>query len=128
MIPDNPPIAASKIFCDRKQHIITFCQDQLSIMQPRDDYRELLKLTIIIYGIEMFLFRNQFFKSSPLKILANSRVTFVILSYLEHWYTARSAIIAPNNDLQFLRLLVVFPDSGISKAIRKKYSQIIFGT
>ena len=81
-------------------------------MQPRDDYCELLELTIIalepipprgikffqpgalnctrwmacrIYGIKMFLFRNQFFKSSPLKIQASSRfVTFVILLYLEH--------------------------------------------
>ena len=136
MITHDLPTEVSKIFCDHKQYLITFCQDQLSIMQPRDNYRELLELTIIasgaipprgikfyqpgalhrarcmtrlIYGTKMFLFRNQFFKSSPLKNQANSRfASFVVLIYVEHWYTARSAITALNNDLRFLRYLIFF--------------------
>ncbi|XP_044592956.1 uncharacterized protein LOC123270876 [Cotesia glomerata] len=117
-----------------KMKIINFINDCLQMSQPRDDYRELLVLSLVflgscptdtytfkrpgamhharwmsqaIYSLKMFIFRDQF-HLSPREIKSLRQVCiFVILFYIEAWYTATSAILAPHKDLELMKNLIL---------------------
>lgn len=56
-----------------------------------------------IYSLKIFMFQDQFQLSlSETNSLRQVRI-FMILFYLKMWYTATSAILAPNNDLELLK-------------------------
>lgn len=99
-------------------------------MLPRDDYRELLELTIIflgnklpkgetsfkapgathharwmakaIYALKIFMFRTQFnLKASEINGLRDVCI-FIIRAYIKQWFTAGDPVSAPANDIRFL--------------------------
>lgn len=101
--------------------------------QPRDDYRELLLLSLVfldscptesvsfkcpgamhharwmskaIYSLKIFIFREEFQLTIREKKNLRQVCTFVILFYIKVWYTSTSAIVAPNNDLEFIKKLI----------------------
>src|ERR1700761_184969 len=87
MMADDLESSTTSVFSTCKKRVISFCSNKLQSAQPRDDYRELLELTItvlggclrrgfkficpgaihrarwmalVIYAIKIFLFRKQF--------------------------------------------------------------------
>lgn len=129
-------------------HIVESINDFLKEQQPRNDYRELLELSLVflgfgeeitfkkpgaihharwmskaIFSIKMFLFRTAFkmSKSDQDKLYAVCK--FIVFRYLTHWYTAPLAISAPNNDLKLIKSLIEFKniDKSISDATLHKF-------
>lgn len=77
-----------------------------------------------IYSLKIFMFRNQF-HLSPREIKSLRQVCiFIIIFYIKAWYTSTSAILAPNNDLEFLKKLISYDkvDSAVSKKACDKIS------
>jgi len=132
---------------DVRDEVIAFCEQQLQVHQPRDDYREFLQLMIIflggklphgakfrspgpmhqarwmakaIYSIKIWLFRSQF------KLTARECRGLLCLNiflakiYIKFWFSASVASIAPRNDLQLLQLLSSYPDRDISAHTSRK--------
>ena len=112
---------------------------------PRDDYRELLELSVIflggvpakgfrfmtpgpmhharwmlkfIYSLKVWMFRSQFKLTSKEKKGRRDMVIFTIRVYIKAWITVRLAVSAPNNDLLLLKSLLRYEDvnQAISKA------------
>ncbi|GBP27014.1 hypothetical protein EVAR_11247_1 [Eumeta japonica] len=133
-------------------YIISFAQDQLNRYQPRDDYKELLNLTIIylggipekgvsfrmpaglhrarwmakaIYCLKIFLFRHQFKLSKREETAIKEICVFTVSIYVKYWYQAPSACAAPRNDLQLLKDLVSF--QNINKAMSQNAIHKILG-
>lgn len=110
-----------------RDDLTRFIQRQLTDFQPRDDYRELLQLSLLflgaecsadlnvqapgafhrarwmaklIYCLKIFLFRSQFrMTARELSALGHFN-TFVLKVYLKAWFTCACASSAPQNDLQ----------------------------
>lgn len=115
--------------------IIKFVKEKLVEDQPRDDYKELLQLTLIflgekmenvnfrspgpyhlarwmaksIYCLKIFLFRKQFgyIRKNDL-ILIGEICVFLVSVYVRAWFSAPNTIDAPLNDINFLKSLVDF--------------------
>jgi len=131
---------------------ILFAKEQLKKYQPRDDYKELLELSIIalggvpergirfrlpgalhrarwmakaIYGTKIFLFRKQFKLTKREEKGMRNLTVFVIGIYIKHWFTAPSAVRAPANDLEFLKKLESYKivNEEISRIAVKKFSR-----
>ena len=121
---------------DWKDEAISFVAGCLTReKQPRDDYREMLELTLIflgevpptgirfrkpgayhharwmakiIYCFKIYLFRGQFkLTSRETKQLLEFNL-FVALLYTKQWYTTSSSVAAPANDLSFLKKLEAY--------------------
>lgn len=132
------------------EEVITFSKKQLTLYQPRDDYKELLQLTIIflggslekatsfrtpaglhrarwmakaIYSLKIFLFQNQFKMSKKEQKGIKDICVFTVRLYLRHWYEASSAPLAPGNDLQLLKDLKRYEQVNplVAKVATKKY-------
>ena len=114
------------------ENIITFCKSQLTEFHPREDYRELLELTIVylggsleksisfrrpgalhrarwmakvIYAIKILLFRESF-KMTKKEEKALRRFTrFAVRYYVPNWFVASNVAAAPRNDLEYLQQL-----------------------
>lgn len=98
--------------------------------QPRDDYKEFLELSSIflgatprdqfsfkapgamsharwmakvIYSLKIFIFREAF--KLTVREINGLRQTciFIVKYYVKAWFTAPSAILAPNHDLNFIK-------------------------
>jgi hypothetical protein len=134
--------------------LVSFCNEQLQQTQPRDDYRELLELSIIIlgetpgrgvrfiapgalhrarwmarviYSMEIWMFRLQF-RLTPREEKGIRRlVIFSLVVYLKAWFQAPLASSAPNNDLAFFRNIVAFEaiDEPVSKAAGTAFSRYL---
>lgn len=118
-------------------------------VQPRDDYKELLNLTPLfvgcrptqgvefhypgafhharwmskaVYCSKIFLFRNQCSMSLGETILIREICIFIVMLYVEAWFTAPKAVAAPNHDLEFLKKLYRYKeiDKRISDVTVKK--------
>lgn len=124
---------------------ILFAEKQLNVYQPRDDYKELLKLTIIflgsvpnkgisfrapaglhrarwmaktIYCFKLFMFKDQF-KLTKRELKAITEIcVFVVIIYVKYWFQAPVASSAPRNDLWLLKNLKSF--ENINKNMSKK--------
>ena len=106
--------------------------DSLKESTPRDDYRKMAELTLIvlskydgkatisackkpgtirkarwmqkvIYSFKMFLYQDQLLCSGKTKDQLKSFVMFSILLYFPVWFNALSAVNAPVNDLQLFK-------------------------
>lgn len=145
---DSDDFAVTEI-ADVRDEVIAFCEQQLQEQQPRDDYRELLKLTLIflgskqpygaffhapgpmhrarwmaraIYSIKVWLFRSQF-KLTARESRGLLRVNiFLVRIYIKFWYLAPVACKAATNDLQMLQQLLTYNDRDISAATSRKIS------
>ncbi len=113
-----------------RDDLIKFIQQQLTEFQPRDDYRELLQLSLLflgaelknvsvhiqvpgafhharwmaklIYSMKIFLFRSQFRLTAREMSGLSHFNSFVLKVYLKAWFTCACASSAPRNDLQLL--------------------------
>lgn len=133
-------------------HIKSFVEKQLEISQPRDDYKELLQLTLIfigcnssreiklhppgalhharwmskaIYSLKIYLFRNEFKMIAKEMKAIREICIFIVLLYVEQWFSAHLATVAPNSDLQFLKKLNRYKtiDKEASEVALKKLSK-----
>ena len=113
--------------------IVGFCQSQLEMSHPRDDYRELLELTLISLGCEpkrgvhfmapgalhharwmakaiyyclkIWVFREQLtLKESELGSL-KSFCEFIVEFYVSYWFQCSISVSAPRLDLELLKSL-----------------------
>lgn len=137
---------------DVRSTILQFIEHQLSTQkQLRDDYRELLELTMIflggipkngvsfhvpgavsharwmskaIYAFKIFLFQDQFQLSHREKNSLRRICIFLARVYVRAWFLSSEAIKAPYHDFLFMRQLVNYQaiDPEISKAAAKKFS------
>ncbi|XP_034248433.1 uncharacterized protein LOC117649636 [Thrips palmi] len=124
--------AALRRFPGNPDEVIEFCTNQLKVIQPRDDYKEFLQLTIIflggippggisfrkpgalnktrwmaraVYALKMYMFQKQYpFTRAEKKGLEDICI-FVSAAYVKFWFECPSATMAPLNDLEFLKLL-----------------------
>lgn len=115
-----------------KTDLLEFCEKTLMEKLPRNDYRELLKLTVIllsppnaivyriqapgaynrarfmcriIYSLKIYLYRDQL-HLLPEEITAVKQVVlFVLKVYLKSWFQATNAIKSSNNDLIMLKTI-----------------------
>jgi hypothetical protein len=131
------------------ERIIEFATSQLAAHQPRDDYRELLELAILflgavpprgvlfrapgpmhharwmskaIYSLKVWVFRRQFKMTAKEEKGLREMCCFVVLVYLESWFTAPSAVQAPRRDLNLMKALLNYSttNSAISTATSEK--------
>lgn len=145
-VADNAP---SDLLANRDDLIATF-RRHLDTDQPRDDYRELLELAVIvlggvpkrgirfsrpgalhharwmaklIYGLKIYLFRSQL-KLKAKEMLELSRfVFFAVGIYIPAWFMAPLAASAPAHDLEFAKRLVGYSDKGLAKATAKVFGR-----
>src|SRR6218665_2970575 len=109
--------------------VIRFIQHQLTAFHPRDDYRELLQLSLLffgaepngdvhiqapgacqrarwmaklIYSLKIYLFRSQFRLTKHGLSSLGHFTTSVLKVYLKAWFTSPCAPSAPQNDLLLL--------------------------
>lgn len=131
---------------DGESDTAKFIINQLNTKQPRDDYREFLKLSLlflskktdhndqtilinmpgayhrarwmakIIYCLKIYFFRNQFTLSVTELSGLEKFNKFVTQIYLEAWFLSSNAISAPRNDLQMLKKLVNYENENKSVA------------
>jgi len=119
----------------------------LQIKQVRDDYRELLELSVIflgkeptrgirfitpgvtnharwmskaIYCLKIFMFSEQFNLNEKEKRGLAEICVFIVTVYIKSWFTASLATCAPNNDLQLMKTLINYDNPDISNATVKK--------
>jgi hypothetical protein len=134
---------------DIKDEIITFAMDQLNHQQPRDDYRELLEISITflgsepprgirflapgamhkarwmakaIYAIKMWMFKGQFPLTKKEEAGIRDIAIFVVRFYLKAWFEAALPTAAPLNDLLLLKNLQQYKtaNSTVANAALKK--------
>ena len=149
MMDDDLDAAFADVFFGCKEQVISFCIRNLTIVQPRDDYREFLELTIIlfgghpprgtrfiqpgafhrarwmarvIYGLKIYMFRKQFHLTAGELKGFRRFVAFSAMLYVKAWFTASSAVAAPASDLAYLKELISFPDPQIAQATSKKFA------
>lgn len=128
--------------------IIAFCKDHLRKIQPRDDYRELLELTIIylggmpergihfqqpgalhrarwmariIYAIKICLFHSQFKMTRSEEAAMKRFAVFVVSTYIQFWYLAPLPASAPASDLKLMKMLVSYEDKDLSQSAIKAF-------
>lgn len=119
---------------DRNEELAIFCINQLQQHQPRDDYKELLELTIIflgqtppdgiffkvpgpinharwmakaIYSLKIFLFRNEFKLTLKEHNAFRDLCIFIVRLYIQQWFRAPVASRAPNLDLDFIKNIIL---------------------
>uniref|UniRef100_A0A2S2PCY9 Uncharacterized protein n=1 Tax=Schizaphis graminum TaxID=13262 RepID=A0A2S2PCY9_SCHGA len=136
----------------QKYVLVKYINDQLATFQPRDDYKELLQLSLIflgdetakdfkirrpgalhrarwmaklIYSLKIFLFRSQFKLTARELSALEAFNVFVIQVYIKYWYTASSGELAPYNDLNLLKELDNYKKSNIviGNAAAKSFSR-----
>lgn len=145
-ITANPTIIL-RITDEKRNDIVNFCQEMLQIKQVRDDYRELLELSIIflgkepirgirfmtpgatsharwmskvIYCLKIFMFSEQFNLNQKEKRGLEEICVFIVTIYIKNWFTAAFATCAPNNDLQLMKTSINYDNLDISNATVKK--------
>ena len=133
-----------------KESVVSFIRDQLDKVQPRDDYRELLELTLfflgettargvrfmtpgamhqarwmskVLYSLKIWMFRSQFHLTPREEKGLRDICIFIVYLYVKVWITCPNAITAPATDLQFLKDLINYEviHPEISKTATKKF-------
>ena len=114
---------------------ISFAENQLQVHQPRDDYKDLLNLTIIflggvpkkgvlfrrpaglhrarwmaraLYCLKIYLFKHQFKLTKKDEKAVRDICIFTVIIYIKYWFQAYTGWSAPRNDLQLLKDLTAF--------------------
>ncbi|KAG0711860.1 hypothetical protein GWK47_019706 [Chionoecetes opilio] len=129
---------------DGADKIIATCHALLKEKQPRDDYREMVQLTIIvlggeveanirkpgayhrarwmakvIYTLKITLFREEFALTKHEKRELIRFTTFIVTTYVEPWMSAHCSTSAPATDLALLKALAAYRDKEIGRASGK---------
>ncbi|KAE9533666.1 hypothetical protein AGLY_009015 [Aphis glycines] len=130
--------------------VLEFVKEHLKILQPRNDYKELLELTMIflgdkpnntiffhtpgaihharwmakaIYCLKIFMFRTSFELTISEEDGLRDICIFIVTIYIEAWFKAPSAAAAPYQDLLFIRKLYNYSsnDDDISRVALHKF-------
>jgi len=123
-------VMTSNAVLDISVDMISFAKEQLLEFQPRDDYKELLDLSIIflggvpvkgvsfkspaglhrarwmskaIYSLKIWIFRNEFHLTKREETGVRNICLFVVKVYIKFWFQTTSAVSAPRIDLLFLK-------------------------
>ncbi|KAG0720272.1 hypothetical protein GWK47_048864 [Chionoecetes opilio] len=129
---------------DGADKIIATCHALLKEKQPRDDYREMVQLTIIvlggeveanirkpgayhrarwmakvIYTLKITLFREEFALTKHEKRELIRFTTFIVTTYVEPWMSTHCSTSAPATDLALLKALAAYRDKEIGRASGK---------
>ena len=127
--PGFPPDIISQ---EKAAEIIQFCRDQLQQFEPRDDYREVLEVTILALGGEVgnitikepgpmhharwmskFIYAFKVYLFRAFMILTDAEMTGTVLCcviYVKYWFLSplTTADSAPANDLQLIKDLYAY--------------------
>src|SRR6218665_717760 len=132
-----------------RDELLEFFAAQLAITQPRDDYRELIELSMlflgqapprgihfqapgpmhharwmskVLYSLKIWMFRGQFKLTAKEESNLKEICLFCVLIYIKAWITAAMPMAAPKNDLQLLDALLKYENRhpAISKATSEK--------
>ena len=141
---------ASMITLEAQERMIQFANQQLLESQPRDDYRELLELSIIflggtpdrgihflspgpmhharwmsklIYAYKVWMFQDQFKLTKKEELGLRHLCVFGVLAYIEAWFSCRCAAKAPSQDIKFMKNLIEFPLKSISTVTSRKFQK-----
>ena len=138
---------SAELVPEASQRILSFAIEQLNMEHPRDDYRELLEITIIflggvpprgirftkpgsvhrarfmarlIYSMKIFLFRNSGFPITDDECKGiKDLCLFGVKFYIRSWFTSRLGISAPKNDLLLAKDLLACGDRTSLAALNK---------
>ncbi len=115
---------------DIKLELAEFCNNELRKNIARDDFKELLEISLIflgmmpadkikfripgpmhharwmskaIYSLKIFIFRNEFKLTAREEKSLQDICVFILKFYIKMWFQATSAVKAPNLDLNYLR-------------------------
>ena len=132
----------------QKSEIVDFIDYNSTKHLPRDDYKELLHLSLLflgekreinlrkpgamhharwmfkaIYFLKIYLLRDTFQLTASEKLHFHQICKFIVFIYLKSWNTAPVAIKAPNNNLQLIKRILDFEiiDNKIAKAALDKF-------
>src|SRR6218665_3843428 len=129
--------------------LLEFFAAQLAMAQPRDDYTELIELSMIflgqapprvihfqapgpmhhahwmstvLYSLKIWMFCGEFKLTAKEESNLREICLFCVLIYIKAWITAAMPMAAPKNDLQILRALLKQENRhpAISKATSEK--------
>ena len=133
-----------------KDRTLEFALEKLKKCQPRDDYRELLELTIIflggtpargihiqapgalhrarwmsrvLYCYKIWIFRAQFKLKKTEESALFQFLLFVSDVYVKAWFEAPLATKAPVNDLLFIKQVTVYSNAIIKQAALTAFSR-----
>uniref|UniRef100_A0A8D8TQ46 Uncharacterized protein n=1 Tax=Cacopsylla melanoneura TaxID=428564 RepID=A0A8D8TQ46_9HEMI len=122
------------LFKEDSARILAFCEEQLKLKQPRDDYKEFLELVILflggkvknsslkapgavhharwmakaIYCLKIFLLRYEFVLEKNEVTALQEICIFIVFLYVVPWFKAPSGVKAPAGDLSLLRKMNLF--------------------
>ena len=127
-----------EILMNKIPGITAFIKKSLNSKWPRDDYRELLELSLIflggiptkdvkfrkvgaihharfmakaIYSLKIYMFREVFKLTNTEKKALFDLCLFIVFVYIESWFKVPLAIKAPNQDLNFIKKLFEYKKS-----------------
>lgn len=141
-------IVRSKISQAERKDITEFCYNQLTKMQNREDYKEMIQLALTflgqgnfkfktpgatsharwmskaIYCLKIFLFRTEFRLTKREENGIREICIFLVKLYIKAWYTSTNAIAAPLQDLNFIKDTIKYSeiDPDISNVVLNKMS------
>lgn len=145
--PASSDPSVEALIASSRADILQFATAQLTLAHPRDDYEELLELSVIfvgstpargihfrapgamhrarwmaktIYALKVWMFRDQFRMTAAEEKGMRDLAIFVVLIYLRAWLTAPFAVEAPHNDFILMRSLLRYPHAAVSNATSKK--------
>ncbi|XP_074114013.1 uncharacterized protein LOC141537081 [Cotesia typhae] len=122
----------ANIITNEKNNLSSFIKRYLQLSQPRDDYKEILELSLIflgempreqvffkrpgavhharwmakaIYCLKMFIFRDEFDLSKKELDGLRQFCIFIVMVYVKAWFSSTSATSAANHDLEFMKNL-----------------------
>lgn len=145
-----PVIAAALV--DALDDMKTFLTDQLGICHQREDYRELLELSLLfigglpargvmfrkpgalhrarfmarlIYALKIYMFRDSGFKLTDREITGlGNFCAFGVGSYVKSWFLSPLPTAAPANDLMLLKSLLTCGSPAATGALKKLCGQL----
>nr|XP_047146815.1 uncharacterized protein LOC124819345 [Hydra vulgaris] len=132
---------------ETRQRTLSYATEQLHTEHPRDDYRELLEITIIflggvpprgvrfmkpgamhrarfmsrlIYSMKIFIFRNSGFHLTDCELNGlKDLCVFAVKFYIRGWFSSRLGISAPKNDLLLCKELLASGNCTSLAALKK---------
>lgn len=138
------------ILNDVNHEMIIFCKKKLEENIVRNDYKELLQLTLIflgddtgdmsfkkpgamsharwlskaIYALKIFMFHSEFKLTKREKSALRDFCIFVVKFYVKAWFGCTNAVGAPKQDLDFLKSIKKYSknDANVSSTVLHKFS------
>lgn len=128
------------VLSNLRREMLDYLPRALETQQPRDDYQEILHLSLLflgaqypgkairapgpthharwmgkaIYALKLFLFRTQFQMTARQLSNVTDLALFVSLVYVRYWNEAPVGIRAPYNDVELLSVLTIYPNKPVA--------------